>query len=453
MPKQKALIVVGMGFGDEGKGSCTEYYTKKYHALWNVRYNGGAQAAHNVVRPNGHHHRFQQFGSGTFEGASTFLSKHVIVHPLRILDEALALQDAHIATPLRNHFIDERALIITPYHQALNMLKERKRGDARHGSTGLGIGETRAFSLEYPDIAMHARDLRKADLDQHMRAIAEHILEQARELDSSAQIDEAEFEMTVDAYRAAGSLLHIVPNDFFRSQVMGKGDNVIFEGAQGILLDEKYGFYPHNTWTNTTAVNAMMMLDDSGTDDVDIRIIGVMRPYMSRHGAGPLPTEDSLLNTVVSDPHNSDGEFTGPMRYGYLDHVLMRYAIWANEYTIDELAITHADEIAKLPKRAANHYDLSDRHFIDLGEAMRFVDRSMRGVSDQLPSANKSFRTEVLKQITVKYDSSSFNERPQSYYLGIPVTLLSFGPTVDDKIEQPLDGLRTTGRSLRARSH
>ena len=100
-----AFLVSGLGFGDEGKGLVTSYLTATHHAHWNVRYNGGAQAAHHVVRSNGKLHRFQQFGSGTFEFASTFLSRYVIIHPLRLIDEARELQDRHyVVNPLRAVF-------------------------------------------------------------------------------------------------------------------------------------------------------------------------------------------------------------------------------------------------------------------------------------------------------------------------------------------------------------
>src|SRR5579864_911975 len=238
-----ATIISGLGFGDEGKGLVTSYLTETCRAHWNVRYNGGAQAAHHVVRPNGKWHRFQQFGSGTFGYASTFLSRYMILHPLRLLDEACELQQHHhVADPLREVFIDPRALVITPYHTALNQLKERSRGNGRHGSTGLGIGETRAFEKKHPELALRADDLgHAARLSERMRAIGELLAEEAREYDPSAKLDDEAFCSFVRAYTEAGRHLLVVGDDFFAEHV-ARDNEIIFEGAQGVLLDELYGF-------------------------------------------------------------------------------------------------------------------------------------------------------------------------------------------------------------------
>src|SRR6185437_11448547 len=245
-----AHLIVGLQFGDEGKGLVSAYLTQKHHSRWNVRHKGGAQAAHHVVRPNGKVHCFQQFGSGSFDYASTFLGPDVIVEPFRLLDEASELLHTHhVANPLRQHFIDGRALIITPYHIALNQLKERMRGSVRHGSTGLGIGETRSFSIRHPSLALRAEDLGKSHMPSILRDIAEIMLDEARGYDSTAKIDEVLFKQHCQSYRNAAKLIHVVPDDFFGAVVLQQDDNPVFEGAQGILLDELYGFHPHNTWT------------------------------------------------------------------------------------------------------------------------------------------------------------------------------------------------------------
>src|SRR6185295_18463293 len=142
-----AYVVAGLGFGDEGKGTITEFIAKTIGAKIVVRYNGGAQAAHNVVTPDGRHHTFSQFGSGSLVGAGTHLSKHVIIEPLALMNERRALLKVGGNTEIS---INHDALITTQYHRAANRLREILRKDGRHGSCGMGIGETRHDHLAHP---------------------------------------------------------------------------------------------------------------------------------------------------------------------------------------------------------------------------------------------------------------------------------------------------------------
>lgn len=428
-----ALVVTGITLGDEGKAVVTEFYTKKLKAHTIIRHNGGCQAAHNIVRPDGTHHTFQQFGSGTFEGAETYLSEHMIVHPLRLLDEALALQNKGIDAPLDLLSIDSRALIITPYHQALNQLKEKARGSGRHGSTGLGIGETRSFAIDHPDAAIRAGDLQfgsHGEFGVKLRYTADLLLEKARELDSSAEINDELFDQYVDDYMSAGELLRIVPWDYFYDKVIKRPGNIIFEGAQGVLLDELYGFHPYNTWTDTTPRNALKMLAEVNYPEDEITSIGVLRTYMTRHGAGPLPTEDTALNYVLSDQHNKDSEWTGPMRYGKLDLVLLKYAIEVSG-PYDQLAITHADVIPQLQPWVAEEYvRLGDTY--SLKRLTDLIGQENVGNFDSQVSLAK--KLETLKPIYTRVYQHEYIQHIENE-LQVPIGLVSYGPTIDDKRE------------------
>ena len=141
----KAFLVAGLGFGDEGKGSIVDYLVRRENARTVVRFNGGAQAAHNVVTPEGAHHTFAQFGSGSFAGAETVLSKFVMVNPPALLKEAAALKGKGVEPQV---YVDKAALVTTPFHVAVNRIKESRRGSGRHGSCGMGIFETFRFANE-----------------------------------------------------------------------------------------------------------------------------------------------------------------------------------------------------------------------------------------------------------------------------------------------------------------
>src|SRR3954469_18473147 len=163
---QHAFLTVDLGFGDAGKGSIVDFLTRQHTAHTVVRYNGGAQAAHRVVTagPNSREHVFAQFGSGTLAGAATHLSRFMLLDPLAMVAEEQHLQALGVPDAFDRTTIDERALVITPFQRAANRLKELARGAGRHGSCGMGIGETMIDYLEHGQRVLFAGDLRSPDL-------------------------------------------------------------------------------------------------------------------------------------------------------------------------------------------------------------------------------------------------------------------------------------------------
>ena len=177
----KHAIVVDLGYGDAGKGSTVDWLCSPGRAERSraasriravVRFNGGAQAGHNVVTPDGRHHTFAQFGAGTFHGVPTHLSRFMLVEPFALAAEAAHLAELGIGNPFALLSADSRALITTPYHRAANRVRESARdrtpGSARHGTCGMGIGETVSFSLAVsPDKPPRVGDCRdRADAGQ-----------------------------------------------------------------------------------------------------------------------------------------------------------------------------------------------------------------------------------------------------------------------------------------------
>ena len=165
------VIVVDLGYGDAGKGTVVDWLCSRPGSGTRapglglpgsrtvVRFNGGAQAAHNVVTPDGRHHTFAQFGSGTFTpGVRTHLSRFMLVDPLALAAEAAHLAAAGVADALDRLTVDRDALLTTPYHRAANRARELARGAGRHGSCGMGIGETARYALDYPADAPRAGD-------------------------------------------------------------------------------------------------------------------------------------------------------------------------------------------------------------------------------------------------------------------------------------------------------
>src|SRR5215472_7367567 len=161
MPRE-ALLVVDLAFGDSGKGSIVDYLVRTRGAGTVVRFNGGPQAGHNVVTPDGRHHTFSQFGSGTFvAGVHTILSRFMLIEPYALLNEEKHLAEIGVNDALLRLHIDPHCRVITPIHQAANRLREFARGEARHGTCGLGVGETMMDSIKQPDLILYAGELGK----------------------------------------------------------------------------------------------------------------------------------------------------------------------------------------------------------------------------------------------------------------------------------------------------
>lgn len=356
--RPRVSIVIDLGFGDAGKGLLTDHLVRRTGATVVVRYNGGAQAGHNVVTSDGRHHTFAQFGAGTFvPGVRTFLSQHVILHPTALLLEGRALQGKGAGDVFSRIRVSERARVITPFHQAANRLRELARGGARHGSCGVGVGETVQDALEHPEETVLAGELREpARVKRKLQRIRERKHEELRALwgtapsgpESAREWALFEHAPVMEAWLEQAAHLVtlglVVPDGTLRTW-MADAPATVFEGAQGVLLDEWHGFHPFTTWSCCTADNALALIAESGLD-VDVERVGVLRGHTVRHGAGPLPTETEELRPVLSE-HNVHNAWQGGVRYGWFDAVLARYALDVVG-GVDALAITHLDMLERL---------------------------------------------------------------------------------------------------------
>lgn len=354
--EQQVIITTDLGYGDAGKGTMVDAIVHEQNIDLVVRYSGGAQAAHNVVTPDGRHHTFAQFGSGSFRtGTKTFLGPKVLVQPQLLLAEAAALETKQVRNAFGHIAIDYRAPIITPYHQLTNQLKELARGTSRHGSTGIGIGETRADSersvgqylsagdLLSPGIARQKlseiRERKKADTLALLQANASN---QAMINVWHQFADATLFESTLASYQTVAMNIQITDASFLQDHLRS-GNRVVFEAAQGTLLDEDYGFFPYVTRGKVRTVHAYELLAEIGHHQSPY-VLGITRAYAARHGPGPLPTENAWLRSQIHEQHNTHGDWQGAFRMGHFDAVATDYAIRANG-KVDALAVTSIDQL------------------------------------------------------------------------------------------------------------
>jgi adenylosuccinate synthase len=323
------VAVVDLGYGDAGKGTIVDAICASEPVVSVIRFNGGAQAAHNVVTPDGRHHTFAQFGAGTFYGVPTHLSRHVVVDPLALAAEADHLVTVGVADPYALLTIDAEALLVTPWHRAANRARERERGAGRHGSCGMGVGQTMEYALRHADAPRVIDVLSPVLLRRRLSSV------RARLTDAYGPLGGPSVSSVADAFTAFGAAVSIVDGATFLPRLLGSGI-CVFEGAQGVLLDEWRGWHPYTTWSTTTFDNALSL---AGLCDV-LRL-GVVRTYTTRHGAGPFVTAAPL---PLPEPHNGTGEFQGVFRVGHFDAVAHRYAVEVCG-GVDALAVTHLDRV------------------------------------------------------------------------------------------------------------
>ncbi len=349
MTSRRFVSVLGLGFGDCGKGLFTDYLVRRLGAHTVVRFNGGAQAGHNVVLVDGRQHTFSQLGAGTFvPRVATLLASPVVVHPSALLIENDYLQRVGVQDALSRLVIDARCRINTPFHQAAGRLRELVRGTQAHGSCGIGFGATVEHALEHPDEALLYGDLmHPARTLEKLEAIRRRLEAEFRGLRlTEGSAEELAFlaspKLAGRWLQGLAALTRQVPPSSREAvgERLGGPGAVVFEGAQGVLLDEWHGFHPHTTWSSTHGRAAERVVADVDAS-TPIQHFGVIRSYLTRHGRGPLPTHDIALDSLT-EPHNASDGWQSVFRRGHPDAVLLRYAREAVG-SLDALLVTHLD--------------------------------------------------------------------------------------------------------------
>lgn len=345
---RRVEVVLGLGFGDEGKGATVDWLARRARsAPLIVRWNGGPQAAHHVVTDDGRTHCFAQLGAGMFvDGARTHLGPEMAIDPYALVAEARAIAAVGVPDALRSLTIDPRAILVTPWHAIVNQVRELARGRARHGTTGRGVAEAKlgAVAVRAGSIGPGLR-AEVASLRASLIAEAEWLAGDsapARALAARAHRGDL-----VSAFFDAVAAMR----DARVTADVPAADHVILEGAQGALLDRDHGFFPHVTPSRITRAAAEDALRAMAIAPDTIEVWGVLRAVHTRHGEGPLPSEDAALTAALPEAHNPDDGWAGRFRVGWFDAVLARYAV-AMAGPIDRLAVTCLDRVAALPTRS-----------------------------------------------------------------------------------------------------
>lgn len=432
--RRRAWLVVDLGFGDAGKGLLTDYLVRTSNASWVVRFNGGAQAGHNVLTADGRHHTFSQFGAGSFiPGVRTYLARDMVVHPTALALEAQHLARVGVTDALQRIQVDPDCRITTPFHQASNRVRELLRGGARHGSCGIGFGETVHDSLTTPELTLRFGELatteRVRDKLFALRALKQQEFQEQLAGGATPEV-ERELSALTDAelpdrwLQAASDVARALSRSRAGAPHADLG-SVVFEGAQGVLLDQQFGFHPYTTYSRTTFEGATEELRRWSFEG-EVQRIGVLRSYAVRHGPGPLPTEDAELLTRTPELHNQAGPWQRSVRKGWLDLVLLDYALTACG-GLDCLALTHLDALRTLSNyRYCHSYSGIDQVCLprNLAEQAELTARlacaqPIYGMLDS--GASPHALLEIIAQRSTA-----------------PVRFTSFGPTANDVVTMGL---------------
>jgi len=334
----KAKIVVGLGFGDEGKGITTDYLVSRNPSSIVVRYCGGHQAGHTVVK-DGIRHVFASYGSGSLAKAPTYISEHCCLYPVYLVREEGILR--HKVGHIPHITIHPLAKVTTPFDIALNRVREKV---TNHGSVGVGIGTTMQRNLG--PHKLHAIDLKHpALLKEKLKSIERYYAQDVYYTFNSKAA--REFKEIVDfEFRFWDDSIAAMDFQVASYNYLSEFSNIIFEGAQGILLDMDFGVFPHVTFGHTTSRNAISICKELGISEVEMYY--VTRCYLTRHGNGWMPeTGDAeLINN--QDETNIDNEWQGQLRARELDYELIRYALkadWTYSYGSEKhLVVTCLDQ-------------------------------------------------------------------------------------------------------------
>lgn len=418
------VVVVGSQWGDEGKGKITDFLAEKADLV--VRYQGGNNAGHTVVVGD-REFKLHLIPSGILcPNTTCVIGNGVVVDPAILIQELDDLEEKGIRTDFL--LISGRAQVIMPYHRRLDELEEDRRGDNKIGTTRRGIGP--AYLDKIARVGIRVSDL--IDPEIFKEKLATVLEEKNRLLMRLYDAQPFNLEEVVRDYQQYADRLrrYVADTSLVAYQALRQGKKVLFEGAQGTLLDIDHGTYPYVTSSHPVAGGACV---GSGIGPTWIdQVMGVVKAYTTRVGEGPFPTE--LLDEQgerLRDKGREYGTTTGrPRRCGWLDLVILRYAVRVNGLT--SLAITKLDVLDELETiKICTGYRYHGQDIDELPDTLKVLgecepvyeelegwqeDTTMAGTFDKLPKKAQNFlhRIEELTET--------------------PIALIAVGPRRDQTI-------------------
>ena len=328
-------LVIGSQWGDEGKGKVIDFLTETADLV--VRSQGGSNAGHTVIA-NGKKYVLHLVPSGIlWDNKVNIIGNGVVINPTALVEEINYLLEKGVTITPEKLLISDRAHVVLPIHKEIDAAQEEALGDQKIGTTKQGIGPTYADKARRIGIRMI--DLADAE---RLQSVLEARIKTANDELARLGWPKADPEITLKAVMAAADVLrpHITNTIPVVNKAIKEGKVVLFEGAQGAMLDIDFGTYPFVTSSNTSAGGCCT---GSGVAPTKIdKIIGVCKAYTTRVGAGPFVTEDDEIADYLHGLGREFGATTGrPRRCGWTDGVVLRFSAMFNGF--DEMAMTNLD--------------------------------------------------------------------------------------------------------------
>ncbi|MEW6697411.1 MAG: adenylosuccinate synthase [Bacillota bacterium] len=335
------VVIIGAQWGDEGKGKVTDFLAEKAEII--VRYQGGNNAGHTVVVDDAEF-KLHLIPSGILHPDKlSVIGNGVVIDPGVLKQELDSLAERRV--PIGKLRVSQRAHIIMPYHRLMDAVEEEQKGDAKIGTTKRGIGPT--YADKASRVGIRVVDL--IDKEEFPKLLKQNIERKNVVFEKLLDTKGFDYEEVLQEYQGYAELLEPMAEDvsLLVHNAIKEGKNVLFEGAQGTLLDLDHGTYPYVTSSHPTAAAAALGTG-IGPNKID-RVLGIVKAYTTRVGEGPFPTE--LIDELGEEIRRNGNEFgttTGrPRRCGWFDAVILRYA--ARISGLDSLAITKLDVLTGLP--------------------------------------------------------------------------------------------------------
>lgn len=413
-----SVVVVGTQWGDEGKGKITDFLAEKAEVV--ARYQGGNNAGH-TISIKGKKYKLHLIPSGIFyTDKLCVIGNGMVIDPQALIEELSYLHENGFST--NNLFVSNRAHVIMPYHITLDRLEEQRKGVGKIGTTGKGIGP--AYMDKAARCGIRVADL--LDKDVFQSKLKQNLAEKNRLLQRLYDSEGFDFEQVFTEYNAYADQLrpYVTDTSVVLNDAIDQGQRVLFEGAQGVMLDIDQGTYPYVTSSNPVAGGVCI---GSGVGPTKIHhVVGVAKAYTSRVGDGPFPTElTDATGDRIREIGKEYGTTTGrPRRVGWFDSVVVRHARRVSGLT--GLSLNSVDVLTGLPKikictayryrgKIVEDYPASLSMLAECEPVYEELDgwtEDITGVRtlDELPLAARHY-VERISQLT-----------------GVPLTIFSVGP-------------------------
>lgn len=417
----KVDVLLGLQWGDEGKGKVVDVLTPRYNVV--ARFQGGPNAGH-TLEFDGKKYVLRSIPSGIFQhGQINIIGNGVVLDPVLFKEEAMALEESGV--DLRKILkISKKAHLILPTHRLLDAANERAKGGAKIGTTGKGIGPTYTDKisrngLRLGDTLHNFRQRYEAARDRHVAMLR-------------AMGEEPEFSELEKKWLEAIDYLHtfdIIDSEHYINQCLREGKSVLCEGAQGTLLDVDFGSYPFVTSSNTITAGACTGLGVAPNKIGEV--YGIFKAYCTRVGSGPFPTElFDETGRKIRDIGHEYGAVTGrERRCGWIDLVALRYAIMINGVT--QLIMMKSDVLDSFDTiKACTAYRINEKEIREFPYSIE--EDTIEPVYTELPGWNTDMtKMKSEDEFPVRFkEYIEFLERQ----LETPITIVSIGPDREQTI-------------------